>query len=105
MALQLTTLVDGKRETQALADGTYFVGRGEGCRIRFDAPDVSERHAVLTVRDGVARIEDLHSASGTLVNGEAIDRAVTLDGSKVVQLGSAMMRVSEEQGTRNKCGS
>ena len=96
MALQLTTLVDGKRETQALADGTYFVGRGEGCRIRFDVADVSERHAVLTVRDGVARIEDLHSASGTHVNGEAIDGAVTLDGSKVVQLGSAMLRVCEK---------
>ena len=96
MSLLLTTLVDGERETRALADGTYFIGRGEGCGIRFRLPDVSERHAILTVRGGAAVIEDLHSANGTMVNGEAIDGAVSLDGSKVVQVGGAMLRVSED---------
>ena len=97
MALTLTTLVDGVRETRDLPDGTYFVGRGDGCRIRFPLDDVSERHAILTVRDGVARIEDLHSANGTIVNGEPIDRAVALDGGMVVQVGAAMLRVSEKE--------
>ena len=97
MSLLLTTLIDGNRETRTLADGTYFVGRNAGCQIRFPLPDVSERHAVLTVREGIARIEDLHSANGTLVNGEPIEQAETLDGSKVVQLGSGMLRVSEEE--------
>ena len=97
MALTLTTLVDGVRETRDLPDGTYFVGRGDGCRIRFPLADVSERHAILTVRDGVARIEDLHSANGTIVNGEPIDRAVALDGGMVVQVGAAMLRVSEKE--------
>ena len=103
MSLILTTLVDGARETRELPDGTYFVGRGPACRVRLDLPDVSERHAVLTVRGGVARIEDLHSANGTFVNGEAIDAAATLDGAKVVQVGGALLRVSEggERGTGN----
>ena len=96
--MTLTTLIDGARETRDLADGTYLVGRGESCRIRFAAPDVSERHAVLTVRGGCAVIEDLHSANGTLVNGVAIDRAEPLDGSKVVQVGSGLLRVSEGEG-------
>ena len=98
MALTLTTLVDGRRERRPLADGTYFIGRGASCAISFPLPDVSERHAVLTVRNQVACIEDLHSANGTFVNGEVIDGAVTLDGTKVVQLGSsAMLRVSEDE--------
>ena len=95
--MTLTTLVDGARETRELTEGTYIVGRGESCRIRFDSPDVSERHAVLTVRDGRAVLEDLHSANGTLVNGVPIDEAVELDGGKVVQIGSCMLRVSEER--------
>ena len=93
--MTLTTLINGARETRELTDGTYIVGRGESCRIRFDFPEVSERHAILTVRDGRTILEDLHSANGTLVNGTPIDEAVTLDGSMVVQIGSCMMRVSE----------
>lgn len=93
--MQLTTLIDGVRDTRELEEGTYIIGRGESCRIRFAFPDVSERHAILTVRDGVVIIEDLHSANGTFVNGEEIDSAVTLDGGKIVQIGDCMLRVSD----------
>ena len=93
----LTTLFGGARETRELTPGTYMIGRAESCRVRFDAPEVSERHAILTVRDGKAILEDLHSANGTLVNGEAIDAAVILDSGMVVTVGTAMMRVSEEE--------
>ena len=91
----LTTLIDGRRETREIADGAYLIGRGEGCRIRLNAPDVSERHAVMTVRDGRAVIEDLHSANGTFVNDTPVDRAFVLDGGKVVRVGSCLMRVSD----------
>ena len=92
----LTTLVDGKRETREIADGSYIIGRGAACHIRFDFPDVSERHAILTVRDGQAFIEDLHSVNGTYVNGDQIDGRLMLDGAHIVQIGSSMLRVSEE---------
>ena len=95
--LVLTTLINGCRETQELTDGTWFIGRGGMCRVRLDFPDVSERHAILTVRGGRAVIEDLHSANGTYVNGEEIDSAVALDGTKVVQIGNSMLRVSEAE--------
>ena len=91
----LTTLFNGARETRELTDGAWMIGRGSSCRVRFDSPDVSERHAILTVRDGRAILEDLHSANGTLVNGEPIDGAVALNGGMVVTVGSAMLRVSE----------
>lgn len=93
--LELTTLIGGERETRALADGTYLIGRGGACRIRLPFPDVSERHAILTVRDGRAMLEDLRSANGTWVNGEAIEEPVPLDSGMVVQIGESMLRVSD----------
>ena len=100
----LTTLIDGRRETRELTEGTYMIGRGESCRIRLPFPEVSERHAILTVRDGRAILEDLHSANGTFVNGEAVDSAVTLDDGMVVQIGSSMLRVSERPGAVDEAG-
>ena len=94
--LLLTTLIGGNRETRELTDGAWMIGRGEMCRIRLDFPDVSERHAIMTVRGGKAVIEDLHSANGTYVNGDQIDGAVELDGGKIVQIGASMFRVSED---------
>ena len=93
----LTTLVSGRRESRELSDGTYLIGRNATCHIRFDFPDVSERHAILTVRGGSAVIEDLRSANGTYVNGEPIERPVAIDGGMVVQIGESMLRVSEEE--------
>ena len=92
----LTTLVGGQRETCVLEDGNYLIGRGESCRIRFDFPEVSERHAILTVRGDEVRLEDLKSANGTYVNGDQIDTAVYLDERMVVQIGESMLRVSRE---------
>ena len=91
----LTTLVNGVRETRELSEGTYVVGRGASCRIRFDSPEVSERHAILTVRGGRVLLEDLHSANGTYVNGEAVEQPVSLDSGMVVQIGNCMLRVSD----------
>ena len=96
--MTLTTLVEGRRETRELADGSYMIGRGSSCRICFPFQDVSERHAMLTVRDGEAAIEDLHSSNGTFVNGEPIDGMVRLTGGMIVQIGSCMLRVSEDAG-------
>ena len=107
--MYLTTLIGGRRETSALENGSYMIGRSASCRLCLPFPDVSERHAVLTVRDGRAVLEDLHSANGTYVNGERIDEAVVLDNGMVVQIGESMLRVSDgdEEGepdsTRQEC--
>jgi pilus assembly protein CpaF len=98
--LYLTTLIDGVRDKRELSDGTWIIGRGENCRIRFNDPSVSERHAILTVKEQRAVLEDLDSANGTYVNGEAVDRAVALDDGMVVQIGGAMFRVSGEEPER-----
>lgn len=102
--LQLTTLVQGVREMRGLSDGTYIIGRGNACRIRLPFPDVSERHAIITVRDGQATLEDLHSANGTYINGEEIISPVVLDGSKVIQIGDSMLRVCNEEEETGRMG-
>ncbi len=93
--MTLTTLADGVRETREITEGTYVIGRGASCRICFDSQDVSDRHAILSVRGDHAILEDLNSANGTFVNGEQIDRPVVLDSGMVVQIGSCMLRVSD----------
>lgn len=95
--LTLTTLIGGVRDARPLSDGVWLIGRSEMCRIRFDFPDVSERHALLTVRDDKAFLEDLHSSNGTYVNGELIDSPVELRGDMIVQVGPGMLRVSGEE--------
>ena len=95
--MQLTTLVEGRRETRELTDGNYIIGRGESCHIRFSFPDVSERHAILSVRGDQVAIEDLHSVNGTYVNGDPIDGRFMLDGGHIVQIGSSMLRVSDDE--------
>ena len=95
--LTLTTLIGGVRDVRPLSDGVWLIGRSEMCRIRFDFPDVSERHALLTVRDDKAFLEDLHTSNGTYVNGELIDSPVELRGDMIVQVGPGMLRVSGEE--------
>ncbi|MBR5548905.1 MAG: Flp pilus assembly complex ATPase component TadA [Kiritimatiellae bacterium] len=92
----LTTLIGGNRESRTLTDGTYMIGRNPSCPICFNFPDVSERHAILTVRGNKAVVEDLHSANGTYVNGEQIDGPAELDGGMVIQIGESMLRVCDE---------
>ena len=95
--LELTMLVEGERSVKPLEDGTYLIGRGSACKIHLDFPDVSERHAILTVRGNSAIIEDLRSANGTFVNGEEIDSPVVLDGSMIVQIGDSIFRISDTE--------
>jgi len=81
-----------KAEPLELNDGSYVIGRGEMCRVCLPYGEVSERHAILTVRGEMATVEDLHSANGTWVNGQPADGAVALDGASVVQIGECLMR-------------
>lgn len=92
--LYLTSLIGGERTVVPLEDGISFIGRDPGCAINLDFPDVSERHALLSVSGGKAVLKDLNSSNGTLVNGGYIDDEVELDDTKVIQIGSSMFRIS-----------
>ncbi len=80
-------------------DGTYFIGRGESCRIQLPFPDVSDRHALLILKGAGATLQDLGSSNGTFVNGVPIDEPVSLTPDAVVQIGNVMLRVSPDDET------
>ncbi|HUS27954.1 MAG TPA: sigma 54-interacting transcriptional regulator [Kofleriaceae bacterium] len=54
------------------AAGDVTIGRGEGATLRLSDTSVSRMHAQVTMAAGEARICDLESQNGTLVNGERI---------------------------------
>ena len=94
--MTLTLLKPGELRpvSETLADGAYIVGRGKAAKIQLPYADVSERHALIVVRSGMASIEDLKSANGTYVNGQQIDRMVQLSDDTIVQIGSTVLRVT-----------
>ncbi len=51
-----------------LGDEAVLIGRGAECEIRIAHETLARRHARIIYRDGCRWIEDLGSASGTLVN-------------------------------------
>jgi two-component system, cell cycle response regulator len=69
-------------------DGPEIVlGRGSAATLRLEGEGISRRHARITQRDGACSIEDLQSANGTIINGEAIVTRGLVDGDKI-RLGS-----------------
>ncbi|MFN0095929.1 MAG: FHA domain-containing protein [Dehalococcoidia bacterium] len=70
--LRLTT-PDGQVREYPLDSDDAILGRATGNRIVVDHVSVSRRHAMLTIEDGQLSLEDLHSATGTYLNGLQIE--------------------------------
>jgi EmrB/QacA subfamily drug resistance transporter len=70
------------------------IGREPECDIQLLDSEVSRRHAKVTVRDGLAAIDDLHSANGTYVNGDRILEQRTLSPGDRIQIGEATIILS-----------
>ena len=104
--MTLTLLKPGHARpvSETLGDGNYIVGRGPAAKIVLSYADVSERHALIVIRNGKATIEDLKSANGTFVDGQPIDRIVHLSDDTLVQIGSTVLRVTEAAAEAGKDG-
>jgi len=75
-----------------LQPGTYTIGRNEACKIRLRHPEISERHALLTLRDSTATIEDLHSSNGTLIDGVPVQDPTNVREDHVIGIGPCLLR-------------
>jgi DNA-binding winged helix-turn-helix (wHTH) protein len=84
----------------ALAEGDNLIGRGPDAQIRIDNPEVSRRHARLTVAGETVTLEDLGSKNGTHRNGRRLDRPVRLsDGDEIwigLNLAALRFRVCDD---------
>jgi DNA-binding NtrC family response regulator len=64
--------------------GEVLIGRSPSCTIVLDDAKVSRRHVRLLIEDAQARVTDLGSRNGTLVNGERLDsEAILLPGDRL----------------------
>ena len=76
-----------------LRPGEYFIGRDAACEIQIDAPEISRRHARLTINDTDLVIEDLGSTCGTWCGGEPVTRRLAFTPPKSLRLGSAILEI------------
>ncbi len=70
-----------------LEAGENILGRDPGTRGSIPDASISRRHARITVRDGVATLEDLDSKNGTFVNEARITAPTLLSDGDAIRLG------------------
>ena len=71
-----------------LTDGEHVLGRDPELEVFLDSPDVSRRHARITVAGEEATIEDLESKNGTFVSDREVRTATRLSDGDTIRLGS-----------------
>ncbi|MFZ5443688.1 MAG: sigma-54-dependent Fis family transcriptional regulator [Myxococcota bacterium] len=69
--------------------GEVFIGRSPSCTISLEDAKVSRRHVRLLVEDGQAKVSDLGSRNGTLVNGEKLESEIVLLPGDRLQVGDS----------------
>ncbi len=94
-------LTDGT-QVYPLGAAEILIGRHHAADICLDDCTVSRFHALLVLRDGSWRIEDLQSADGTYVNGKRIRAPHTLRQNDVIRIGERSFTVirGSERGAR-----
>lgn len=71
---------------------SMVIGRDD-CDVVLPDPEVSRRHATLTLSDGVPLIEDTGSKNGTWVNDRRVLAPTRLAAGDVVKLGNTVWHV------------
>ncbi len=69
--------------------GEIFIGRSPSCTISLEDAKVSRKHVRLLIEDGQARVTDLGSRNGTLVNGEKLEAEIILLPGDRLQVGDS----------------
>ncbi|MBD3366652.1 MAG: SpoIIE family protein phosphatase [Candidatus Eisenbacteria bacterium] len=93
MQHKLTGEVNGRSVELPLREGDQVVGRGSDVDLRIDHPNVSRRHASVTVDGNVVTVTDLGSRNGTRVNGERITGPHDLEPGAVVAFADVRLRL------------
>jgi DNA-binding winged helix-turn-helix (wHTH) protein len=74
-----------------LTDGEYVLGRDPDLELFLDSPDVSRRHARITITGDEATIEDLESKNGTFVTDRRLDAITRLVDGDSIRIGSVQL--------------
>ena len=94
---QLVLEVNGMRHP--LTPPGFVIGRGTDADLRINDPGISRLHAEVTVHPSTeaAEIVDLGSTNGITVNGQKVQRAPLLEGTRI-EIGSTRMLVHAPAG-------
>jgi len=84
--LMLTGPAAGRRHE---LEGEVIIGRSPSCTIPLEDAKASRRHVRIVLENGEARVSDLGSRNGTVVNGEKIDGEVVLLPGDRIQVGDS----------------
>jgi len=74
-----------------LGDGEHVLGRDPELGLFLDAPDVSRRHARISIAGDEATIEDLESKNGTFVSDRRLVSATRLADGDSIRIGSVQL--------------
>jgi pSer/pThr/pTyr-binding forkhead associated (FHA) protein/tetratricopeptide (TPR) repeat protein len=91
---------EGKTVAVPLIREEITIGRTEGNTIRLTEQNVSRKHARLTLRSGVLRIEDLGSYNGTSLNGSALSGVANLKDGDVILIGDYRLGIQEDRASQ-----
>ena len=69
------------------------LGRASSNVIALPDPAVSLEHALITRRDGVWWLEDLHSRNGTHLNGHQLETAAVITSGDIVSIGHSRFKI------------
>jgi hypothetical protein len=89
-----------QRQEFELPVGELTIGRSPECRLSFDDPRVSRRHAVIVVTKLAVTVRDLGSRNGVLVGGERVRGERVLAPGDVISVGSQELVLSWSDETR-----
>jgi len=99
------TTPTGRTEEYAMSnERPATIGRDANCTISLDSRMVSKAHALVEFRDGEYTIQDLESANGTRVNGEATSVRVLEPGDRI-EVGDIALQFLDLGGTGDAPGS
>jgi hypothetical protein len=81
-------------ETRTLDQKVIKIGRLEQSDVCLQDDRIARMHAVIEVNDSDLRLVDLGSATGTIVNGQRVDKNMRLSSGDQIELGSYRFEVS-----------
>jgi DNA-binding winged helix-turn-helix (wHTH) protein len=74
-----------------LGEGEHVLGRDPDLEVFLNFPGVSRRHALITISDGSASIQDLGSKNGTFVRDERVNGSRPLGDHDIIGIGSVKL--------------
>ncbi|PCJ41172.1 MAG: FHA domain-containing protein [SAR86 cluster bacterium] len=74
--------------------GPLVIGRSLDCDLTIISPQISRKHAQLTLNNDLLSVEDLGSANGTMINGESVEGVQLLHNEDKLQFQEIMFQIN-----------